>query len=997
MHICVFRLSDYKTSGDKLNEEETDVAVSRTLTAAADFSLTRTVMSLNEPSSDLYESRLTDTENIETADPVEVNLESVFREHTSPGDVNVSVSLMEIIEDDSLLTDFLTEPGTSVAKIDQLPLNALDDISKTADETGSESSDAGGLSVAVEADSKDESLHADAGYSVVEQGASLSSLTGMFIGTDEAESSQQSKSSVYHEALVDVNDEDETVPVSDDISETAGGEDASECTENNGPAEFSDSDVFFSSSECAINTTVVESEHAIEPQLQQDFSDVADADRAAECINSPAPVNDNGVMQADDHNEQHVLTGLPSSAEGMMDSSINSAESVDDAHGSSSLVRCSSEAENTGIELLPEDNDSLNSDAAVTCSTKGTLSLQNCSSLPANDVSVSMEHCEGDVHLESSSVAETEVKAAESNDASNCIEHDEDYVRLEFSPVSETEVTAAESNDASNCMEHGEDDINLELSSVTGTEVITAESGIIIYTSNEIKCDVLKSAVELAEPLAGGSELSNAAVSVPDAAVALEHAAGSDETSEINCGDVALQTSNVSATEQDASVTLVPDAASLHEYAAGSDQTQERSYDISPQASDRSATQEDTTATSVQHAATLREHEVDIDQVEINCGDLSLHTSDVSTTVQNASATSVQDAATSHDHAADSDQMEINYGFVSLQTSEGSTTEQDASVTLVPDTSSSHEHAASSDQTLERNYDMSPQAYDRSTTEKDASAISVQDAARSRENEAGSVQTSEVNYDDISLKTSERCTIEQEASVTSVLDAATSHEHAADSGQTSEINSDDVSHRSATDTFESDSGSKQNVNSDADLSVVPEVKVISTTSGNSCTEDSVSLSRGEVMAETISSTSTVVLVSSVRSTVATPVSAAVELESHRKTNDPSSIIILKNLLASTQPSDVSIPSSSSSVLSRTLSTAGSLVTNPIASIYQLPQTVITSVTESKSTSSVMYRPAAALTLNLGKNLVTEFVFQEIVAHEDKWKSASAAEKVPANI
>jgi len=939
-------------------------------------------MSLNESSSDLYEFRLTDTENIETADPVEVNLESVFREHTSPGDVDVSVSLMEIIEDDSLLTEFLTDPGTSAAKIDQLPLNALDDINKTAGETGSESSETGGLSVAVEADSKDELLHVDTGCSAVEQGASLSSLTGMFIGTDEAESSQQSESSVYHEALVDGNDEDVTAAVSDDISETAGGEDASECAENNGPAEFSDSGVFFSSSECAINTLVVESERAIEPQLQKDLSDVADADRSSERIKSPAPVNDDGVVQAGDHNEQHVLTCLSSSAESvtrgnvtcMLDSSINSAESVDDVHRSSSLIRCSSEGENAGIELLLEGKDSLKSDATVACSMKDTLSQENHSSLRSDVVAINMDHSEGDVHLELSSVAETEVKAAESNDASNCVEH-------------------------------GEDDVHLELSSVTGTEVTTAESGIITYTAHEVKCDVHKSAVESAEPLAGASELSNAAVSVPDAATSLEHAADSDQTLQISC-EVSHRTSQTSATEHDASATLVPDAASSREHAADSDQTLELSCDdVALQTSNGPTTEQDTSATSVvQDAASSR----DSDQMEINCGDLSLQTSERSTTEQGASATSVPDAASSHQHAASSDQMEVNCGDLSLHTSQGFTTEQDASVTLVLDAASSHEHAASGDQTLEINYDISPQASDRPTTEEDASATSVQDAARSCENAASSDQTLETNcdvsfqasdksatQDDTTATSAEDAAMEQEASATLVLD-----EHAADNSQTSEINCDDItlrsSDRSGTDTFEADIGSKQNVKSDADLSVVREVRVISTTSGYSCTEDSVLLSHSEVTAETTSCMSTVVLMSNVRSTVTTPVSAAVELESRRKTDDSSSVIILKNLL-STQPSDVSIPSSLPSVLSRTLSTASSLVTNPMASVYQLPQTVITSVTESKSTSSVLYRPVAALALNLGKNLVTEFVFQEIVAHEDKWKSASAAEKVPTLI
>jgi len=824
--------------------------------------------------------------------------------------------------------------------------------------------------------------------------------------------------------LVDGNDEDVTAAVSDDISETAGGEDASECAENNGPAEFSDSGVFFSSSECAINTLVVESERAIEPQLQKDLSDVADADRSSERIKSPAPVNDDGVVQAGDHNEQHVLTCLSSSAESvtrgnvtcMLDSSINSAESVDDVHRSSSLIRCSSEGENAGIELLLEGKDSLKSDATVACSMKDTLSQENHSSLRSDVVAINMDHSEGDVHLELSSVAETEVKAAESNDASNCVEH-------------------------------GEDDVHLELSSVTGTEVTTAESGIITYTAHEVKCDVHKSAVESAEPLAGASELSNAAVSVPDAATSLEHAADSDQTLQISC-EVSHRTSQTSATEHDASATLVPDAASSREHAADSDQTLELSCDdVALQTSNGPTTEQDTSATSVvQDAASSR----DSDQMEINCGDLSLQTSERSTTEQGASATSVPDAASSHqhaassdqtleincdislqtsdksateedttatsaedsaysrEHAADSDQMEVNCGDLSLHTSQGFTTEQDASVTLVLDAASSHEHAASGDQTLEINYDISPQASDRPTTEEDASATSVQDAARSCENAASSDQTLETNcdvsfqasdksatQDDTTATSAEDAAMEQEASATLVLD-----EHAADNSQTSEINCDDItlrsSDRSGTDTFEADIGSKQNVKSDADLSVVREVRVISTTSGYSCTEDSVLLSHSEVTAETTSCMSTVVLMSNVRSTVTTPVSAAVELESRRKTDDSSSVIILKNLL-STQPSDVSIPSSLPSVLSRTLSTASSLVTNPMASVYQLPQTVITSVTESKSTSSVLYRPVAALALNLGKNLVTEFVFQEIVAHEDKWKSASAAEKVPTLI
>jgi len=151
------------------------------------------------------------------------------------------------------------------------------------------------------------------------------------------------------------------------------------------------------------------------------------------------------------------------------------------------------------------------------------------------------------------------------------------------------------------------------------------------------------------------------------------------------------------------------------------------------------------------------------------------------------------------------------------------------------------------------------------------------------------------------------------------------------------------------------------------------------------------------MTETTSSASTVVFISSSSSAVTNPVKVNVELDPRRHTDGPSPVVttavVSKNLLSAAQPSTVLVPCSSSSVLSNvsqyTTPTLTTLVAKPAASGYQPP-----SLTEPKSTGSVVYRPAAALALNIGRNLVTGYVFQQIIGHEAKWKGALDTEKVP---
>ena len=44
-----------------------------------------------------------------------------------------------------------------------------------------------------------------------------------------------------------------------------------------------------------------------------------------------------------------------------------------------------------------------------------------------------------------------------------------------------------------------------------------------------------------------------------------------------------------------------------------------------------------------------------------------------------------------------------------------------------------------------------------------------------------------------------------------------------------------------------------------------------------------------------------------------------------------------------------------------------------------------------------YRPMGQLLLNIGKDLISEIVFREIVESEDRWQESADAEKVLPNI
>ena len=187
---------------------------------------------------------------------------------------------------------------------------------------------------------------------------------------------------------------------------------------------------------------------------------------------------------------------------------------------------------------------------------------------------------------------------------------------------------------------------------------------------------------------------------------------------------------------------------------------------------------------------------------------------------------------------------------------------------------------------------------------------------------------------------------------------------------------------------------KRDANSDAKSLHVSKMEVFSINSSDSCKEDVILFSGSGVVSQPVSHSSSVVLVSSTSLAGSAVISCDMETvnaNSHKET-DKSTVIIVRTVSQSTLPSTMFIPHSSSAVLSDRLqcitSTAANLVSSSVGSTLQY---MMASAAEPKSTSTT-YRPAAALAMNIGKNLVTESILREVVTQEPKWKDASNEEQ-----
>jgi len=184
-------------------------------------------------------------------------------------------------------------------------------------------------------------------------------------------------------------------------------------------------------------------------------------------------------------------------------------------------------------------------------------------------------------------------------------------------------------------------------------------------------------------------------------------------------------------------------------------------------------------------------------------------------------------------------------------------------------------------------------------------------------------------------------------------------------------------------------------NSNAKSSHINKIEVVYSNCGELHKEDVILSSGYGVMSEPVSCPSSVILASSTglaASTVISHDTKTVDISSHNET-EKSTVILIK--ATSTQPSTSSVPHSSSSVLSNVLqhitSTAANSVSTSVGETLQLHDNRMPAM-EQKSTDTA-YRPAAALVMNIGKNLVTESILHEVVTQEQKWKDASIEEQV----
>ena len=438
---------------------------------------------------------VTDAENVGAGDNTEVSLASVIRDGLE--NANPSIAVFETMDNDGIFSQCLMDSGTTVTDVNCMPSNFLAGVNEISEEVGTNESNNSDLPVATEADGKDSSLHIETGCHAKQHQDTL--MSGIYLGTGEAEKDQQ---------LGELNAEDLVTAVSSVFSQSTDIllDDGMAC---NKPVEFSESGTFSSISQHGVNTTCTVSECTSEQNSGEDLIAAVDDDRSALSSKSPVPASDNDVMQVKMQSEQQGFTGVSSADSSVtdgniahaVDSSINSAESVDDVHCPSSSVHCNSEAENAAIQVLSKDKDSLQSNvgdvalvddvAAVACSMKETLSAENCNIFPTNDVSGSMEM----------------------------------------------------------------DDVYLELSPGTNNVVDNAVSDSPSHTSELVvqkECAIDKTALKLVEHSSCASELLNTASMVPDAASSQETAADSVQAVLLSCEEISAETSERCTTETDA-------------------------------------------------------------------------------------------------------------------------------------------------------------------------------------------------------------------------------------------------------------------------------------------------------------------------------------------------------------------------------------------------------------------------------------------------------------
>jgi len=323
----------------------------------------------------------------ETAD-MEVDLASVV--HDTVGELEQNSAPVALLDRDSTFSQFIAVSSPVETNTDCLP-----DINTLADDIDTIKSNS---PIAAESGDKDECVKAD---TVCPVDQDTSTLSGMFL---EAENSQQSGSLRYNDSLVELNAEDVAAVVSGDAAETSetvilDGSFADRCSpDNDRPVEFSNEDIFPSSYLDEAVTTASVSESDTDQHLQQDEGDDLDADGYGLCIKLPVPATCSDSTQ----DAQPAFTS-PSSAfsftygfnAGMDDSLISGTDSVVDVRGSSLYTNSSSNTENKGVELSPKNQESVHADAELESAATGSVKVpsaeEDSSVLPDSNIPDKME------------------------------------------------------------------------------------------------------------------------------------------------------------------------------------------------------------------------------------------------------------------------------------------------------------------------------------------------------------------------------------------------------------------------------------------------------------------------------------------------------------------------------------------------------------------------------------------------------------------------------
>ena len=853
-----------------------------------------------------------DASSTETADSTGVNKASVVQEQIGP-----KVALLDMMEDDSILTQFLTDSGTAVTNVECLPLNFLDDVVEVTEEIGLNGSNSSDLPVSLESVGSDGYEHAVTDSPVQLQGSLLSSLSSscqVFMSTSEAENRRQTESSICCDALDDVNDEDLITVGTKDVSQTKemivdGGTEYMYAPNNNTGVKFSDSEVLSSSSQGAPSATVSVSLSYSEQNFEQDVTNVTDVNRSAK-------------------SREHEVFMSTSEAEDRQLSSV--------CHDDLDAVNTEDLITAVGNDVSQTKDMTLDGGTEYTCAQDNNTDSEMLSSssqgAPSATVSVSQSYSEQNFEQDVTNVTDVD-RSAKSREHGVFISTSEAEDRqLSESPVCHDAIG----------------DVNAE---DLRTAIINDVSHSTEMTLDECTC----------------APIDNTTVKFSDSEVLSSSSQGAPSAT----GSVSQSYSEQHFQQDVTDVTDVDRSAKSPEPMNYTDVVQmdtqgeqQASTSLSPAAS--SMTDGDITC--------MTDCNVNSDELidDVHSSSLLVY-----------SSSNAENVGT---------QLELDQEL--LKPDNGG----DAAVACNMKESLSEESC----NILPTNDILDSMEVDVDDIHLELSCVTdtvpVVDTAGSTSLGYMSQLAVQDECAVESVKLS-RDTIECTNAAVSASDAASIQKHTTVSDQSLELICEEMPETTATETDTASEGDANDGNDVANSSrgTGSEVKVVSSTSGNSYKQDRISLSDSARTPGT-NRASTEVLVSRVSSTVTNHVPQTVEVESHKETDSPSCVIVVKNSSTLPQPSsNVSISHSSSPVLSHlyqhTLSTASSVVSNSTVGIHQLPQSVIPSVMELKSTSTYKYRPAAAIVRDIGKNLVTEFVFQEIIAHEDKWKSASDMAKV----